>query len=104
MHPLRAARERNSSSNATFEFYAPGGGASREAAAADPKAVDDAAVALQDIYKRAVYPSMKITFGTYRNFLGHADNLGCMRCHDMSHVTADGTVLPSDCDLCHTQP
>ncbi|HYV20208.1 MAG TPA: NapC/NirT family cytochrome c [Verrucomicrobiae bacterium] len=80
-------------------FYAAGGGASP-----DPKAVDDAAAALQDIYQRAVYPSMKITFGTYRNFLGHADNLGCMRCHDMSHAAADGTVLPSDCDLCHTQP
>ncbi|HET8948457.1 MAG TPA: NapC/NirT family cytochrome c, partial [Candidatus Polarisedimenticolia bacterium] len=87
-------------------FYAPGGGASKEAAgtAVDPKGVDDAAAALQDIYGRSVYPSMKITFGTYRNHLGHADNLGCMRCHDMSHTAADGTVLPSDCDLCHTQP
>jgi len=94
-------------------FYAPGGGASKEAtgalaagasAAADPLAVDQAVAALQAIFRRSVYPSMKITFGTYHNHLGHDDNLGCMRCHDQSHTAADGTVLPSDCDLCHTQP
>lgn len=96
-------------------FYAAGGGASAEApkdgtaaagqaAAADPAAVDRAVAAVQEIYKRSVYPSMKISWGTYRNHLGHVDNFGCMRCHDMSHAMADGTVLPSDCDLCHTQP
>lgn len=98
-------------------FYAPGGGATAEAprdaagdkavaaaSPADPASVDRAVAAVRDIYRRSVYPSMKITFGTYKNHLGHADNLGCMRCHDMSHAMADGTVLPSDCDLCHTQP
>jgi nitrate/TMAO reductase-like tetraheme cytochrome c subunit len=87
-------------------FYASGEGAAAAAAAkpADPQAVDQAVAALQAIYRRSVYPTMKITFGTYRNHLGHADNLGCVRCHDMSHTASDGTVLPSDCDLCHTQP
>lgn len=90
-------------------FYAPGGGAADAGAggastAADPAAVDQAVAAVQAIYRRSVFPSMKVTFGTYPNHLGHADNFGCMRCHDQSHAMADGTVLPSDCDLCHTMP
>ena len=84
-------------------FYAPGGGAPA-GAGADPAVLDQTVRAVQEIYRRSVFPSMKVTFGTYPNHLGHADNFGCMRCHDQSHATADGTVLPSDCDLCHTMP
>jgi nitrate/TMAO reductase-like tetraheme cytochrome c subunit len=58
--------------------------------------------AVQAIYLRNVFPEMDVTWGTYPNNLGHLDWPGCFRCHDGSHVTADGkTTIPNDCDTCH---
>jgi hypothetical protein len=40
--------------------------------------------------------------GTYPNNLGHMDSPGCFRCHDGSHMTADGKeTIGQDCDTCH---
>jgi hypothetical protein len=44
---------------------------------------------------------MKIAWGTYPNNIGHEDFLGCFRCHDGSHKSADGKVIPDDCETCH---
>jgi nitrate/TMAO reductase-like tetraheme cytochrome c subunit len=57
---------------------------------------------VQAIYLRNVFPAMNITWGTYPNNLGHMDFPGCFRCHDGSHVSADGQSIPNDCDTCHT--
>jgi NapC/NirT cytochrome c family, N-terminal region len=56
----------------------------------------------QAIYARDVFPSMKITWGTYSNNIGHVDSPGCFRCHDDAKKTSDGRVIPQDCSLCHT--
>ncbi len=56
---------------------------------------------VQSIYLRNIFPQMKVTWGTYINDLGHTDWPGCFRCHDGSHVSADGKTIPSDCDTCH---
>ncbi|RME28901.1 MAG: hypothetical protein D6806_02115, partial [Deltaproteobacteria bacterium] len=60
---------------------------------------------LAQIWKRNVYPRMKITWGTYPNHLGHLgeekDTHGCFRCHNDQHATADGETISQDCDLCH---
>jgi len=64
--------------------------------------IDTAVQQVQAIYLRNVFPSMKITWGTYPNNLGHMDSLGCFRCHDGSHTSADGRTIPNDCDTCHT--
>jgi hypothetical protein len=69
----------------------------------DKRAMIETAVQqVQAIYLRNVFPAMKVTWGTYPNNLGHQDSLGCFRCHDGSHTSADGRTIPNDCDACHT--
>lgn len=64
-------------------------------------AVDAAARSLVAIYKRNVFPDMKVTWGTYPDNIGHNDFPGCFRCHDGNHVSKDGKVISNDCSLCH---
>jgi hypothetical protein len=64
-------------------------------------AVEAAAAALGDLYATDVWPSMKITWGTYPTFLGHDAAPGCFRCHDEEHKTDDGQAISQDCALCH---
>jgi hypothetical protein len=71
---------------------------------ADKRAqVDRAIDALQRLYSRNVFPSMKVAWGTYPNNLGHMDFPGCFRCHDDSHKAKDGSTISQDCELCHAQ-
>jgi nitrate/TMAO reductase-like tetraheme cytochrome c subunit len=55
----------------------------------------------QEIYARNVFPTMKVTWGTYPNNVGHVDFPGCFRCHDDTKKTSDGRVIKQDCELCH---
>ena len=64
-------------------------------------AVEAAAQQVSAIYLRNVFPEMKIAWGTYPNNLGHEDFLGCFRCHDGKHKSADGRVIADDCSVCH---
>jgi NapC/NirT cytochrome c family, N-terminal region len=63
--------------------------------------VERAVGGTQQLYRRNVFPSMNITWGTYPNNIGHMDFPGCFRCHDESHVSKDGKTIPQSCDLCH---
>ncbi len=63
--------------------------------------IEETGRVLADIYCRNVFPAMKVTWGTYPDFLGHADSAGCFRCHDESHVTKEGKAISQDCALCH---
>jgi len=66
-------------------------------------AVEQAAAAVTEIYRTNVFPSMKITWGTYSNNLGHDPFPGCFRCHDGLHSSPDGEyTIPSECDTCHS--
>jgi hypothetical protein len=56
----------------------------------------------QAIYRRSVFPSMRVGWGTYSNQTGHTVSTGCFRCHDEGHKTSDGLAIPQDCELCHT--
>ena len=53
------------------------------------------------IYDSNVFPEMKVTWGTYPVNIGHTDSPGCFRCHDDSHVSADGRKVTQDCGACH---
>jgi formate-dependent nitrite reductase cytochrome c552 subunit len=53
------------------------------------------------IYDRNIFPHMKVDWGTYPNNLGHMSFPGCFRCHDGTHASADGKVIPNDCGTCH---
>jgi len=63
--------------------------------------LDSSIAGVQAIYLRNVFPKMDVSWGTYLNNLGHTDWPGCFRCHDGSHVSADGQTIPNDCDTCH---
>lgn len=65
------------------------------------KEIDDAILAVREIYARNVFPEMKVNWGTYLNNLGHMDSPGCFRCHDGNHTSAGGKTIPNDCDTCH---
>jgi nitrate/TMAO reductase-like tetraheme cytochrome c subunit len=88
---------------AMTEFYA----ASYPQVAAERKdVVARAGAALGDIWCWNVFPQMKIGWGTYRNHIGHAldmsGEVGCFRCHDEEHKSADGAAISQDCTTCHS--
>jgi hypothetical protein len=76
------------------DFYATQPGAQAEKVA-------QASRVLGEIHNVNVHPAMKITWGTYKNQLGHVTDTGCLRCHNGDHKTEDGTAIGSDCDSCH---
>ncbi len=54
------------------------------------------------LYSQNVFPSMKVTWGTHPNHIGHMSYPGCWRCHDGDHATKDGkTSITNDCAACH---
>jgi hypothetical protein len=69
----------------------------------DPAAVAQTVTAVQDVYRRNVFPTMKVTFGSYPDNRGHVTSDGCFRCHDESHSTGDGKTISADCEMCHKQ-
>jgi mono/diheme cytochrome c family protein len=63
--------------------------------------IDRAGKTLFTLYQRNVFPDLGVKWGTYPNNLGHADNAGCFRCHDESHLTAKKQTITQDCGVCH---
>jgi len=63
--------------------------------------VESAAKAIVEIYEGNVFPDQKVTWGTYKNNLGHTDFPGCFRCHDEMHAAADQKTITQDCSACH---
>jgi len=61
--------------------------------------LDRAIATLQAIYSRNIHPGMKITWGSYPNFIGHE---GCFRCHNENMVNEKGKAIPYDCTTCHS--
>lgn len=52
-------------------------------------------------YEENVFPKMNVTWGTYKDFIGHDDEGGCFRCHDGQMVSDSGEVIRQDCNICH---
>jgi hypothetical protein len=69
----------------------------------DQQAVAQTVAALQALYRRNVFPAMKVTFGSYPDHRGHTTATGCFRCHDGGHVDKEGGVISADCEYCHKQ-
>ena len=71
-------------------------------AASKAPTIAAAGKALGDIYSWNVFPKMNVTWGTYKNNLGHDDDApGCFRCHDKQHVAEDGRKISGGCGVCH---
>lgn len=67
----------------------------------DSKKVDQAAQTLIAIYKRNVFPTMNIKWGTYPSYRDHDEDSGCFRCHTNDMKTAEGKKVGQKCDQCH---
>ena len=57
---------------------------------------------VQKIFNRNYFPEMHVSWKNFPDNIGHMYYPGCFRCHDGKHVSDAGTVLPRDCDVCHT--
>jgi hypothetical protein len=66
------------------------------------QAIRTAITELQHIYESTFFPYMKVDWRTHPNNIGHFYSPGCFRCHDGQHVSADGKVIPKNCNTCHT--
>ncbi len=71
---------------------------------AKPELLTKAITGTQAAYGQNVFPEMNIGWGTYVNHVGHGPDfdLGCFRCHDDRHASADGKLISADCNTCHT--
>ena len=67
-----------------------------------PGVVEKAIAGVQSAYVENVFPEMNIQWNTYSSNLGHENDLGCFRCHNYEHESADGEIISMDCDTCHT--
>jgi hypothetical protein len=74
-----------------------------ESRKADEAALKQTIAAVQNAYRRNVFPAMKVTFGSYPDNKGHVTSNGCVRCHDDSHEAKDGSKINGDCEYCHKQ-
>ena len=64
--------------------------------------VHQAVAEVQRIYQASMFPEMKVDWRTHPSNIGHFYSAGCFRCHDGNHVSADGKVIPKDCNSCHS--
>ena len=71
----------------------------------DAATLEKSAAGLATLYRRNIFPEMRVGWDTYPTHIGHAGEMqdlrGCFRCHDEKHKTADGLTLSQDCELCH---
>jgi len=63
--------------------------------------VERAVVGTVQLYKRNIFPTMNVGWGTYPTNIGHMDFPGCFRCHDENHKTKEGKTISQDCSTCH---
>ena len=58
---------------------------------------------VQKMYSANFFPEMKSNWRVYPDNVGHKNWLGCFRCHDGEHKSADQkkVIEASDCNACH---
>lgn len=64
-------------------------------------AIASAVAAISDIYQANFFPEMKVRWNEFPDNVGHRIFLGCVRCHDGQHQSADGKTISNDCQQCH---
>jgi nitrate/TMAO reductase-like tetraheme cytochrome c subunit len=64
--------------------------------------IEQAITATQGAYAHNVFPHMGADWSDYPNNIGHFRSIGCMRCHDGNHVSAEGVPVTRSCTACHT--
>ena len=69
---------------------------------AQSQAIETAVSEVRRIYQSTMFPSMKTDWRSHPDNVGHLYSPGCFRCHDGQHRSAEGKVIPKDCNTCHT--
>lgn len=64
--------------------------------------IDRSIATLQQIFSTMRFPEMSVDWRTHKDNAGHLYSLGCFRCHDDQHVSADGKRISKECNVCHT--
>lgn len=67
----------------------------------DETLVEKAISGVQNAFSKNIFPEMKVRWDAYPNHIGHLEFNGCFRCHNDTHASEDGEVIPKDCNLCH---
>jgi nitrate/TMAO reductase-like tetraheme cytochrome c subunit len=58
--------------------------------------------AVQEVYQKNFFAEMRANWSVYPDNIGHKDWIGCFRCHQGNHKSADGNkAISSDCNSCH---
>ena len=65
------------------------------------EAIGESISTIQDIYEENYFPEMRVNWKEYPDNIGHIYFPGCFRCHDGNHISADGKIIPKDCNTCH---
>ena len=61
----------------------------------------EAIQAVQAIYQRSIFPTMKADWSAYPDNIGHHYSPGCFRCHNESMQSAAGENIFTTCSKCH---
>ena len=64
--------------------------------------IHNAVQGIQNVFKKNIFPEMRVNWKVYPNHIGHLEFDGCFRCHNDRHSTSKGRKISMDCDLCHT--
>jgi nitrate/TMAO reductase-like tetraheme cytochrome c subunit len=72
--------------------------------AQNKEAVQNAVVAMKDIFNTTVFPNMQVGWQTHPNNVGHREFPGCFRCHDGKHTSPEGQTVRLECNVCHSIP
>ncbi len=72
-----------------------------EAGAAHGRELDRLIEVGQRSYDRSFFPTMKVSWRTYPDNIGHLEFVGCFRCHDDKHMDYEGKPITRDCSACH---
>ncbi|MFZ5980918.1 MAG: cytochrome c3 family protein [Candidatus Zixiibacteriota bacterium] len=64
-------------------------------------AIEAAVAATRRQFAVNIFPDMIVSWEKYPDNLGHFYNVGCMRCHDGNHASADGRIITTGCNSCH---
>jgi hypothetical protein len=63
--------------------------------------IDEAGKMIARAYSQNTFPKMNAKWSDYPNNIGHFYNIGCMRCHEGTHTSDSGKVIPHSCTTCH---
>ena len=75
-----------------------------EVTAAYPTEIEQAVRLARELQTRLVFEEPGVTWQSFSDNTGHENSDGCFRCHDGQHLTAEGSAIRLECNLCHSIP